>query len=290
MKRNDLKKIRKAIRLIDYFINNLNKYIKAPNNSLHHYIRKEKYSFSNIFFTQNKLDELFTFLISIEKLSNISRILDIINNYYKYDYKVNEINLIDSHYNQITPTELIKGLQDFKNLLKEYLMVNTSKIFFSWQSDSPNKTNRNFIESSINKAISNVNNTLNLHLELDKDTINRTGSPDIVNTILNKIENSFIFIADISLVIQDAHKKSPNPNVLYELGYAQGIFSEENIIMIFNCNSGNIDDLPFDLKNKRIMKYTCSEDMSEETKKENKRNLIKQIENQLLLKCTLEKL
>lgn len=290
MKRNDLKKIRKSIRFIDYFLNNLNKYINAPHYSLYYYIRKEKYSFSNIFFTQNKLDELFTFLIPIEKLSNISYILNIINNYYQHQYKTNEIILTDSHSNSITLTNLINGLQDFKNLLKEYLMVNTSKIFFSWQSDSPNKTNRNFIENSINKAISNVNKNLNLHLELDKDTINRTGSPDIVNTILNKIENSFIFIADISLVIQDAHKKSPNPNVLYELGYAQGIFSEENIIMIFNCNSGNIDDLPFDLKNKRIMKYTCSEDMSEETKKENKSNLIKQIEKQLLLKCNLEKL
>lgn len=289
MKRNDLKKIRKAIKLIDYFINNVNIYTKKIDN-IHYYIRKEKYSFSNIFFTQNRLDELFTFLIPIEKLANISRILSIINNYYTYDYQNDEIILKDNYYNIIKITALIDGLQDFKILLEKYLMVNTSKIFFSWQSDSPNKTNRSFIEKSIQKAISNVNKKLNLCLELDKDTINRAGSPDIVNTILNKIENSFIFIADISLVIQDEHKKSPNPNVLYELGYAHGIFSEENIIMIFNCNSGDIADLPFDLKNKRIMKYNCSEDMSEETKKENKDLLIKQIEKQFLLKCNLEKL
>ena len=79
-------------------------------------------------------------------------------------------------------------------------MKNT--IFFSWQSDLPNNSNRGFIENCIVQAIKVINKKYDcvLEISIDKDTINETGTPDIINTIFSKIDKSKIFIADISII------------------------------------------------------------------------------------------
>lgn len=63
-------------------------------------------------------------------------------------------------------------------------MFMNKQIFYSWQSNLPNKDNRNFIESCIKKAIKNdSSNSISIGYSLDKDTLNEFGSPDIPNTI-----------------------------------------------------------------------------------------------------------
>ena len=68
------------------------------------------------------------------------------------------------------------------------------KIFYSWQSDRPNNTNRGFIEDALTKAIRNLGRADNelytplRDLELDKDTKGMPGSPPIADTIFRKIE------------------------------------------------------------------------------------------------------
>lgn len=132
-------------------------------------------------------------------------------------------------------------------------------IFYSWQSDLPNKTNRSFIEDCIKKAMRDVEKSMpfGLELSLDKDTYNEPGNPEIVNTILSKIENSKIFIADISIINSDSKlRKTPNPNVLFELGYASKALGWERIICIYNLDYGGFEELPFDLKHRRPIAYT----------------------------------
>lgn len=131
-------------------------------------------------------------------------------------------------------------------------------VFFSWQSDLPNKTNRNLIESSIKKAIKNTGqkNVFSPITEVDRDTKGVLGSPDIVDSILSKIDKCGLFIADISIINQNIDgKKTPNPNVLFELGYAVKSLGWERIVCVFNSDFGNISDLPFDLRNRRILTY-----------------------------------
>jgi hypothetical protein len=74
-------------------------------------------------------------------------------------------------------------------------------IFYSWQSDLPNSTNRSFIESVINKVISDLKRATPpfLELSLDMDTSETPGTPDIIDTILKKISKTSLFIADIDL-------------------------------------------------------------------------------------------
>jgi hypothetical protein len=133
-------------------------------------------------------------------------------------------------------------------------------IFYSWQSDLPNNTNRTFIEDCIKLAIKDLSNE-NLHLEIaiDRDTKGVGGTPDISSTIFSKIDKSHVFIADISFINPGYEgRKTPNPNVLVELGYAAKTIGWSNIICVFNNKYGKLEELPFDLKFRRPLTYTVS--------------------------------
>lgn len=145
------------------------------------------------------------------------------------------------------------------------------KIFYSWQSDLPNNNNRNFIESCIKKAIKelSIENEYDIEYSIDKDTLNEEGTPHIAETIFSKIEKSSFFIADISIINSDySKKKTPNPNVLLELGYAAKALGWNRIICIFNEDFGVYNDLPFDLKYRRPLVYSFKDKDRESVKKE----------------------
>lgn len=145
------------------------------------------------------------------------------------------------------------------------------KIFYSWQSDLPKNQNLNFIETSIKDALKKLRQQkpISLDIKLDKATRNLAGSPDIAESIFSKIGNSSIFIADISIINKDYDglRKTPNPNVLVELGYAARSIGWEKIICVYNTDFGNYNDLPFDLRNRRILNYTSKNGKDELSRK-----------------------
>ncbi|MFB2009365.1 hypothetical protein ACEVJK_00890 [Flintibacter sp. P01028] len=281
MTKNELRKIKKGIQLIDLLINRL-----SESKSFDP-IFEVRNTFYHIFYDGNKLDDLFVFLFPIEQIENISRIFRAIQTAAGTgpDFISGPSGGIN-----ITVPDLISNLNTINHYLKQAITQNSFKIFYSWQSDLPNTTNRGFIESALEKAILNINKETNIPLAIDKDTSNKAGSPDIAHTIFEKIDDCFLFIADISLITvgSDSCKMSPNPNVLIELGYAQGVLNEENIIMIFNSAFGKIEDLPFDLRGKRIMQYSCPKDAELDRKKGYKEALIKQLQRAIQLSCRYE--
>lgn len=139
------------------------------------------------------------------------------------------------------------------------------KIFYSWQSDLPGSKTRYLIQDSIDAVVNGMKDTI--EIIADRDTKGEFGSPDIAQTIFSKIDESDIFIADVSVVNkyfpigedgepkQDV-KTSPNPNVLLELGYAAQSLGWENVICIINTDFGAIDDLPFDIKHRRLTPFS----------------------------------
>jgi len=145
------------------------------------------------------------------------------------------------------------------------------KIFYSWQSDLPNSTNRGFIQSCLEEAIKDLKTDQELQLEiaLDRDTDGVPGSPDIGQTIFSKIDSAAVFVSDVSIIQIDSKRPSPNPNVLLELGYAFKNVGSAGVIMVMNTSFGKPELLPFDLKQKRIITYSVSEgeDKSSEKKK-----------------------
>lgn len=132
-------------------------------------------------------------------------------------------------------------------------------IFYSWQSDLPNATNRGFISKCLENALMELNEDLLIDAVIDRDTKNIVGTPDIASSIFSKIDIANIFVADISFInYTSPEKKCPNPNVLIELGYAAKALGWNNIICVFNTDYGKIEDLPFDLRFRRPVSYTIS--------------------------------
>lgn len=131
----------------------------------------------------------------------------------------------------------------------------TITIFYSWQSDSPSKTNRWFIKDALESAVKQL--MAEGHVEeaprVDHDTNDVHGDPDIFSTILQKIDNCDVFIADVTIVATTPDGKNiPNPNVLLELGYAYKVAGSGRIIKIMNESYGDPSKgLPFDLAHKR---------------------------------------
>lgn len=135
--------------------------------------------------------------------------------------------------------------------------MQTFKIFYSWQSDLPKSKTRNFIRECIDEAIKLAQESEAIEAERDEATMDTTGSPDIVATLFSKIDNCDLFISDLSLCfteIQRSEKKSPNPNVMVELGYAVKTLGWERIICLCNIDYGN--QYPFDIAHNRITNFS----------------------------------
>jgi hypothetical protein len=142
-------------------------------------------------------------------------------------------------------------------------------IFYSWQSDLPNDSNRGFIESCLEKASKKISNfsPFSIDFVLDRDTKNEIGTPDIADSIFNKISKAKIFVADISIINSDySGRKSPNPNVLLELGYASRLLGWDKIFCFYNLDYGNFEDLPFDLKQRRPITYSLNGEIKSEVR------------------------
>jgi hypothetical protein len=163
-------------------------------------------------------------------------------------------------------------------------------VFYAWQSDSPSRENRNFIEAALKSALKNIarSGIIESSPRLDKDTKGVPGIPDIANTILEKISASDVFVADVSFIGkvdgEDKHPEDPevklltNPNVMIELGYALSELGWERIILVLNAATGSADDLPFDLRNRRWPnEYKLTSDASESTRTEAKKKLTNQL-------------
>ncbi len=137
-------------------------------------------------------------------------------------------------------------------------MKPTKKIFYSWQSDLDNKSNRYLIRDLIKKATKQLRKSKESYsnIEYDSDTRKVSGSPDIMSTILRKIENCSVFISDITITNSSRKgKKGCNSNVLFELGYAIAKLGDSRVICVFNTFYDDISNLPFDLRNRRCLTY-----------------------------------
>lgn len=131
------------------------------------------------------------------------------------------------------------------------------KIFWSWQSDTDELTGRRFVREALEEATQRLSEASELDPAerpvVDSDTANVPGSPAIAATILRKIGESAVFVADLTPIAETSRGKLiPNPNVMLELGYALAQLGNERIVLVMNAGGGgDSDDLPFDLRHWR---------------------------------------
>jgi hypothetical protein len=141
-------------------------------------------------------------------------------------------------------------------------------VFYSWQKELPNNTNRSFIEKSLGDAVKEIRNDDSISVEprVDADTQGIPGSPDIGSAIFEKIKAASVFVADVSLITRaindqgEAARQTPNPNVLIELGFAAAVLGWNRILMVMNTHFGPVEQLPFDLRKKRTLTYDVAPD------------------------------
>src|SRR5689334_16672837 len=130
-----------------------------------------------------------------------------------------------------------------------------SVIFYSWQSDSHDATNRSLIENALENVAKKIRNDDSVQVDpvIDRDTAGVAGAVDIATTIFSKIALADAFVADVSLVTQYTRERdgdsraAPNANVVTELGYAVAHLTWERVILVFNDASGDFRKLPFDI-------------------------------------------
>lgn len=134
------------------------------------------------------------------------------------------------------------------------------RIFFSWQSDSPIETNRNAIRAALQGTRKTlVKSHPGVNLVLEEATARMPGSGNIMTSITEKIEQSDIFIADVTTVFRSGKRTAANPNVLIELGYASAHLGWGRIVLLFNHAHGDFPgDLPFDIVQNRASPYKVS--------------------------------
>jgi hypothetical protein len=158
-------------------------------------------------------------------------------------------------------------------------------IFYAWQSDLDQKTNRYFIKLCLEKAIQRLSQegaeiADSPRFEIDHDTKDIPGSPSIVEAIFDKIDSSIAFIGDVSFIAQKLATEAlpgkylSNPNVLFEMGYALNALTDKRIILVINKVYGDGRYLPFDLQHRRWpISYTLDPDATKNTRDEVERQL-----------------
>lgn len=154
-----------------------------------------------------------------------------------------------------------------------------STAFYAWQSDRPQNEHRYLIRDALQDAIDRIKRTagengtgaqatidaappidaMDGDLELDHDTKGVGGTPNIAETIRDKISACRVFVADLTFVGaadgpagSTPPKLLPNPNVLIELGMAVESVGWERIILVMNTAYGEQAGLPFDLRHRRF--------------------------------------
>jgi hypothetical protein len=145
-------------------------------------------------------------------------------------------------------------------------------VFYSWQSDLPNATNRGLIQEALERAAKTIRTDDSLAVDpvLDRDTQNVPGAPDIAHAIFQKIEKAAAFVADVSIINPGLGRPSPNPNVLIEVGYALKTLGSSRVLLVSNTANGPVESLPFDLRTKRVLTYHLppgAEDKPEQRKR-----------------------
>lgn len=129
-------------------------------------------------------------------------------------------------------------------------------VFWSWQSDLDGRVTRDVIRTALDEAIT----ILAAELEeadrpsLTSDTQGVAGTPDIVATILAKIDEAAVFVGDVTpIALSDSGKACANPNVLLEMGYANKALTSHRVIQVWNTafEGAIVEKLPFDLRGRR---------------------------------------
>jgi hypothetical protein len=132
-------------------------------------------------------------------------------------------------------------------------------VFYSWQSDLP--ATRYFIQKALTSAANTIMAELpGVSITIDQATRGLTGSPNIPLAIMKKIKQADMVVSDVTPINAALQqKKTPNPNVLFELGFAVAALGWDRVALVFDAGVGKFpDDVPFDFDKHRAIPFPNS--------------------------------
>ncbi len=138
------------------------------------------------------------------------------------------------------------------------------KLFWSWQSETPQRIGRILVRDALREAIEQLKITAEIDEPerdapmIDHDPERISGGVGPVRAILKSIDASDVFVADVTAIgkvgsgadiqAENVGHRLVNSNVAMELGYALRALSEQKLIVVFNAHYGWQDELPFDIR------------------------------------------
>lgn len=133
-------------------------------------------------------------------------------------------------------------------------------VFYSWQSDLPARTNRNLIESALERACKQLKKQSPWPVEVQVAARDAPGSPPVADLILQRIASCDALVADVSIIGEVSStsgraRPTPNPNVLLETGFGASAIGWDRVLLVHNAETGTIEDLPFDIRGRHVLKY-----------------------------------
>jgi hypothetical protein len=137
-------------------------------------------------------------------------------------------------------------------------------VFYAWQSDSPDETNKTAIRGALKKAADELEKRYDgLAIVIDDATRGIVGSGNVPDSIRLKIEACDIFVGDVTTINPsagpgDEDRRCPNPNVAFETGYAAANVGWDRMIIVTNTAFGQMSDLPFDFDRQRVSQYALT--------------------------------
>jgi hypothetical protein len=138
-------------------------------------------------------------------------------------------------------------------------MAKSLTVFYAWQSDTASASNRNALRVALTEAAAELEDEYpGLTILIDEATRGMAGAGNVPDSIRDKIEACDIFLGDVTTINPDASagtRKVPNPNVVYETGFASALLGWNRVILVTNLCVASMDDLPFDFDRHRVTSY-----------------------------------
>jgi hypothetical protein len=149
------------------------------------------------------------------------------------------------------------------------------KLFWSWQSETPQRIGRILVRDALRDAIEQLKITAEIDEPerdapmIDHDPQRISGGVGLVRAILKSIDAADVFVADVTAVgkvgsgadiqLESVGDRLINSNVAMELGYALRALSDLKLIVVFNAHYGWQDELPFDVRSREdTIPYTLT--------------------------------
>ena len=136
-------------------------------------------------------------------------------------------------------------------------MATEITVFFIWQSDHARTYRAAW--KALKQAVKALNSatTGEFIFAADRDTRGVSGAVPIDHVILEKIRRADVVVADLSpvaqIVVNGREKSLPNPNVMFEVGYAREAVGLERIILFRDAREPWHP--PFDIQQLRMLTF-----------------------------------